>query len=257
MKTLTIAIQKGGQGKSMLCASLAWYAAEAGLRALVVDLDGSGNVSRNLHATYDAESAPSVSFFVDEHPTPQPVPLPSSVKGSIALFSGDRRLTVVDESADMDLQAVRTQLKHYVTDFDVCFIDTPPTLGKRLRAALVASDFVVMPFELARESVDGLGDLLDTIEQVKQDKNPNLQVVGLLANRVNSRSHGEQKILQDIRALAPGLLMSLSINERTSISGAMGVSKPVWRSMVGESHRLAAKEVHTACKHIIKSMLKK
>lgn len=256
MKTLAVAIQKGGQGKSMLCASLAFYAAEAGLKALVVDLDGSGNVSRNLHATYDAEFAPSVSFFVDQRPTPQPVPLPSNVKGSISLFSGDRRLTAVDESADMEPQAVRKQLASY-TDFDVCFIDTPPTLGKRLRAALMASDFVVMPFVPARESVDGLGDLLETIEQVKQEVNPTLQVLGVLANKVNSRSHGEMKILQDIRDLAPGLLMTLNIHERTSISGAMGASRPVWQNMGGESHRFAAKEVHAVCKHILKAILKK
>jgi chromosome partitioning protein len=133
-------------------------------------------------------------------------------------------------------------------------IDPPPTLGKRLRAALLAADGVVMPFVPARESIDGLGDLLDTVESVRAGGNSELKVLGLLANKVNSRSKSEAKILADLRNQLGSLLMPMQVNERTSIAEALANSRPVWARSGGESQRLAAVELETACKAILKNL---
>lgn len=256
MKTIVSAIQKGGQGKSMLDTHLAFMAAELGKSVLAVDLDGQGNFSRNLSPEYDRDHSPSFGLFSGGVKTSHPVALPFSAKGSISMLTGDHRLVSVDETPSMEPGALRASLAHFRA-VDLCVIDPPPTLGKRLRAALMAADFVVMPFVPARESVDGLGDLMDTIEQVKNQHNPGLQVIGLLPNKVNSRSKADQKIIADIRAVAPGMLLPMQINERTSISGAMAVSRPVWHVSGGESQRLAAAEIRAACSFILKTVFKK
>lgn len=258
MKTIVCAIQKGGQGKSMLATHLAFLAAEQGKAVLAVDIDGQGTFTRNLsEEPPERDHSPALSLFRPKPGAPATIALPFKVAGSLAVFTGDRRLVEVDETPNIEPQALRAALQSFEGVFDLCVIDPPPTLGKRLRAALMAADFVVMPFAPARESVDGLGDLLETIEQVKQQHNPGLHVVGLLPNKVNSRSKDEQRIIADIRAAAPDMLLPMTVHERTSVSGAMAASRPVWHRSGGESQRLAAAELRAACSHILKTIFKK
>lgn len=258
MKTIVFAIQKGGQGKSMLATHFAFYAAESKHSVLAVDLDGQGNFSRNLTTQpIDKEVSPALSLFEGRVRAALPLSGKYLGPGRVALFSGDHRLVRVDEVPKLIPESLRQNLAGLSDAFDICVIDPPPTLGKRLRAALMTADYVVMPFAPARESVDGLGDLMDTIEAVKKEHNPALQVLGLLANKINSRSLDEKKTLEQIEAVAPGMLMSTRIYERTSISSAMAASQPVWARRGGASQRLAAEELRAACASILKIMLKK
>jgi chromosome partitioning protein len=252
MKTVTFAIQKGGQGKTALCTHLVEYAAAQGMSVLAVDLDGQGNFSRNLQQDeFDRDLASVYHVFVND-PFP-PMPLRRKL-GEVSLYSGDQRLVEVDETPSMRPELLRDFLQEWTPMFDLCVIDPPPTLGKRLRAALLAADGVVMPFVPARESIDGLGDLLDTVESVRSGGNSELKVLGLLANKVNSRSKSEAKILTDLRNQLGSLLMPMQVNERTSIAEALANSRPVWARSGGESQRLAAAELETACKAILKNL---
>jgi chromosome partitioning protein len=258
MKTIVFAIQKGGQGKSMLATHFAFYAAQFKLRVLAVDIDGQGNFSRNLTAELiDKDASPALSLFEGRARPALPLTSKHLRPGSAWLYSGDHRLVRVDEVPKLVPGTLRESLASVAAQFDICVIDPPPTLGKRLRAALMAADYVVMPFAPARESVDGLGDLLDTIEQVKKEHNPGLQVLGLLANKINSRSLDEKKTLEEIEVAAPGMLLPTRIHERTSIASAMASSQPVWVRSGGASQRVAAQELRAACAHILKAMLKK
>ena len=84
MKTIVCAIQKGGQGKSMLCTHLAFLAAEQGRRVLAVDLDSQGTFSRNLAVEFDRQAAPAFSLFTGAHRLALPLSLAIKTKGSIA-----------------------------------------------------------------------------------------------------------------------------------------------------------------------------
>lgn len=258
MKTIVCAIQKGGQGKSMLSTHLAFLAAEQGRSVVAVDLDGQGTLTRNL---FDGEigrdASPTLSLFTGAVLKPTPLELPFKASGSVRLMTGDRRLVQIDETPKISAEALRDRLAQCAAGADLVVIDPPPTLGKRLRAALIAADFVVMPFVPARESVDGLGDLMDTIEEVKRDHNPGLQVVGLLANKVNSRSGFDRRILDDLQEAAPDMLLPMMIHERTSVSGAMAASRPVWHAAHGASRQLAGAEVRKACAHILQTVFKR
>lgn len=258
MKTIVFAIQKGGPGKSTLATHFTFFAAQAKKTVLAVDLDGQGNFSRNLTVDpIDKDASPSLSLFEGRVRPALPLTSKHLSPGAAALFSGDHRLVRVDEMPELVPGSLRSSLEGLAESFDVCVIDTPPTLGKRLRAALMAADYVVMPFAPSRESVDGLGDLLATIEQVKKEHNPRLQVLGLLANKINSRSLDQKKTLKEIETAAPGMLMPTRIHERASIASAMANSQPVWASSGGASQRIAAQELRAACSHIFKIMMKK
>lgn len=258
MKTIVCAIQKGGQGKSMLSTHLAFLAAEQGQAVLAVDLDSQGTLTRNLYeGEIDRDASPSYSLFSGKPRQPTMLKLPFPVKGSVRVMTGDRRLIQVDETPKIGVEALRDRLAQYSGSADLVVLDPPPTLGKRLRAALIAADFVVMPFVPARESVDGLGDLMDTIDQIKREQNPGLQVVGLLANKVNSRSSFDRRILDDLKDVAPDMLLPMMIHERTSVSGAMASSLPVWHGANGASRQLAGAEVRKACAHILQTVFKR
>lgn len=258
MKTIVCAIQKGGQGKSMLGTHLAFLAAEQGRSVVAVDLDGQGTLTRNLfEGEIDRDASPTLSLFTGPVRPPTQIKLPFRVEGSIRLMTGDRRLVQIDETPKIGVEALRDRLAQCAAGADLVVVDPPPTLGKRLRAALLAADYVVMPFVPARESVDGLGDLMDTIEEVKREHNPGLQVLGLLANKVNSRSGFDRRILDDLQQAAPDMLLPMTIHERTSVSGAMAASRPVWQGSHGASQQLAAVELRKACEHILHTVFKR
>lgn len=257
MTTVVFAIQKGGQGKSMLSTSLAFLAAEQGRSVVAVDLDGQGTLTRNLYeGELDRDASPTLSLFTGALRAPTSIQLPFRAAGSVSVMTGDRRLVQVDETPKIGAGTLRERLTQCAGGADLVVLDPPPTLGKRLRAALIAADFVVMPFVPARESVDGLGDLMETIDEVKQEFNPGLQVIGLLANKVNSRSHFDRKILADLQEAAPDMLLPMMVHERTSIAGAIAASRPVWLGTHGSSQRQAGAEVRNACAFILQTIFK-
>lgn len=252
MKTLVVANQKGGVGKSAIATHLAFLGAELGHRVLAVDVDSQGTMSRNLCGEMDLPAAHAAQLF--KGLTPAPVTCVHNER--IDVISGDRALSEVDEMPKLAATVLRDSLKRY-SAHGLCVIDPPPTLGKRLKAALAAADFVVMPFSPTRESVDGLGELMDTIDSVKKTLNPNLTIVGLLPNLVNARSAAQVKALEEIQAHAPDLLLPCQVAARTSVADMLAQSRPVWWRARGQSQRLAGEEMRAACGYVLKTVLKK
>lgn len=257
MKTVVCAIEKGGQGKSMLASHITWLCAATGRKVLAVDLDGQGNFSAYLLGAYDRTAAPSMSLFAKRPAAPLAVHFPKGSRGTVHVFTGDKSLRAVDESARIATSALRDTLRTLAGDFDVCVIDSPPGSAKRMEAGLLAADHVVMPFEAKAASVQGLKDLLDTLQAIQRSGNPHLNIIGLLPNRINSRSNNQQELLALVQKIAPGKVLPFSIQERTSIEHALELQMPVWQSVNGASHRLAANEVLMACTHIVKTLLQK
>lgn len=156
MKILAVANQKGGVGKSAIATHLALRAAEPGSNVLVVDLDGQGTCTRNLLSEVPPDACLAHELLSVK--TSSRVPSATAyAKVSIFPFSHD--LNAMEEKSPVIEQQLRVKLAA-LTGYDLCVIDTPPSLGRRLRAALRAADSVLTPFEAARESIDGIVDLV-------------------------------------------------------------------------------------------------
>lgn len=257
MKTLVCAIEKGGQGKSMLASHVTWLCEATGKRVLAVDLDGQGNFSAYLLGDYDRTAAPCRSLFGKRPAVPLQVERPPGSVGSVHVYTGDKTLREVDESPRIPASALRDALQGLAGSFDVCVIDSPPGSAKRMEAGLLAADHVVMPFEAKAASVQGLKDLLDTVQAIQRSGNPKLNIIGLLPNRINSRSNNQQELLEQVQRIAPGKVLPFTIHERTSIEYALELQQPVWQNVNGDSHRQAANEVLTACTEIVKTLFRK
>lgn len=254
MKTIAIANQKGGVGKTTVARSLAFYSIERGLRTLCVDLDPQRNFSKTLRALRDRNlGAPdeepvtltASQLFQDDSTNLEPL---DCGKGA-ALVGADRELVDVASLPLEALHAPRAVLAALAPRFDVCIIDTAPTLGNPLYAALIAADYVVCPCTVDQDATDGLVDLFEDIARVQQmGWNADLTPLGVLANCVNSRRVFDTAGLQQLRDELGELLMDTVLYERAATKYAK--DRAVWQSQSGESHMLAAKEMKAACARI-------
>lgn len=254
MKSVAFANQKGGVGKTTSARNLFFYGIEQGLRVLGVDLDPQRNFTktlrafraRNLGEPAEGESFLTASALFDGKAITLP-PLPCG-QGA-ALIAADRELVDVAQRPLEDIHGPRAALATLAADFDLCVIDTAPTLGQPLYAALIAADFVVCPCTMDQDAIDGLGDLFEDISRVQQlGWNSNLVTLGLLANRVNVRRAFDRSALDQLRDELGDTVLDAVLYDRAATQYAK--DRPVWRVQSGESQILAAREMKAVCAEI-------
>lgn len=230
---IAVANQKGGVGKTTTVVNLAHHFVKKGRRVLVADFDGQGNATSTLK-DFELVGIQAQNLFDSELiniPEPQ---------GDLALISADFSLNDVEELPIECITHPRLNLER-VTWADLIIIDTPPSLGRRLLGALVAADFVLTPMDLSLYAVDGIGQLLETIEMVKAKFNPDLQFLGVLPNKVNTRSQVQRKTLVELYSSLGSNIIPHSVGNRASIQDAIDMGKPVSSIKTGAG-RVAAQE---------------
>lgn len=255
MKTLTIANQKGGVGKTTLAAHLVWLAQERGHPVLLVDMDGQANSTRTfLSGDVAAGTLPTSALFAE---TADARPL-ASVDGHLWVIPADLDVndleslplaTIVNPAqrlADLSAQLPRDVL---------VVVDTPPTLGRRLIAALIAATDVISPLSPNGYALQGITDLQETILMVKDRYNPALRNRGLIANMVSPRSSSHRRMMKELRDALGPMVIEQTIGQRVAIPDAIDLRKPVWRGTKGESALLAAREMRAACEAILTPVL--
>lgn len=179
---------------------------------------------------------------------------PRQVAPNIWLIQADVPLLDVD---DMDLSIVtnlKGALDHFAADFDLCMIDTPPNLQRRMIAALAASDAVVAPFNISAFTLARMPKLLSTIEAVREQYNPDLQFLGFLPNQINSRSSEELELLPSLRDDYGDAMFPVHIVHRPCINKALANGNPVWWKAKSGSQRAAGQEMKSACAAVLEKV---
>ena len=246
MKTLVIANQKGGVGKTSTTVHLAYYFKEQGLKVAVIDLDTQGNASFTL-GEYDSGALAS-SLFDGVSQFDQ-----ANADG-IAVFSADGRLADLEK---LDLGEAAGAFKRSLAviaaqGFDVCLIDTPPSLGVRMAAALLSADFAASPIELEAYSLQGIQKMVTTIANIRR-ANPALQFLGMIPSKVDGRNPRHGQHLDELTSAYPQLVIPTPIGNRSSVADALASGVPVW-SIKRTSARKAAKEMRAMARHIQEKM---
>lgn len=175
-KTIAIALQKGGTGKTTLVSTLASIWGANGKKVLCVDMDSQANL------TYISgiEQAKTIVDVLAEDSTIQDAVVHCD---HYDLLSGDARLSHLESVEDIDLSTIKDQLAEVTNDYDFILLDTPPALGNLLRMSLYAADFVLVPVDAKPLAIKGLDALIPTIHEVD-----GLEILGLCLMRYNSRS---------------------------------------------------------------------
>jgi chromosome partitioning protein len=254
MRTLAIANQKGGVGKSTLTVHLAYAALESGLRVLLVDMDKQGSLSLTFTAPKGTEPGLVASKLYDAEPSSEQ---PQIVSDRLSIIRADNGLLTIDKAENQVIRRPAQALRHFANNFDLCLIDTPPLLGVRLMASLAAADYVVTPVSVGLYELAGVADLMQTIHVVRtQGFNPRLKHVGILPMKTNNRSSEEREGLATLRQRYGAAILPEVLPERAPVRKAIAKRVPVWSGTKGAGHLKAAQEWRAACEAILGRLAK-
>jgi chromosome partitioning protein len=263
LKTLVLANQKGGVGKSAVASLLAHYFFKEGRRVLAIDLDHQGNLSAPLALSKRVHCANVTS---DVLLTSREMPLPNQAFVLVGAGEGLLGLERQPEMHNSFARNFRAFLKSQDERFDVCVVDTHPTPDIRLISALASADFVLSPIQLTQESIDGVRALvmhpLVGITKIKALLNPKLEFIGLLPTMVEStpfqRANFVQLVQRHLSLLIqigphPGDLAQ--IPRRTAIAEAQADGALLWE-MKKTAARDAWVQIEPTIRHVANIVVK-
>jgi len=243
MRTITVSNNKGGSGKTTTTVSLASAFVERGLRLLVIDLDPQGSATEWLGCRessvglveYSAGGI-RVSELVKTSTTPGVDLIPTSLS---LIPPGDR------DRNETGLAIVRAfaRLPDY---WDLILVDTPPTLGYLSLAPLVASDRIVIPVEAHALGLPGVASVITSIERARQHINPHVELLGIIACRVNATVH-TRDVVARLRAQFGNVVLDHSVRDAIRIAEAPALRLPITQyapsSPVANDYRAVADEL--------------
>ena len=246
MRTVAIAMQKGGSGKTTTAVNLAAALAEKGKRVLVVDVDPQANAT-SWFGVRDAGKG--VFAALCENGSLSDIVVRTGTDGvdlvpSSAWLVGAEKALAGEVGAETIL---RRRLKAVAGSYDVALIDTPPTLRVLTVGALVAADEVLVPVEAHVMALNGLAQLLQTVEAVRDRLNEGLRILGVVACRVDMRTRHSQEVVDELRKRFPAETFRTVVRENVRLAEAPSFGQPVTaydtRSAGAEDHRALAAEV--------------
>jgi chromosome partitioning protein len=227
-RVLAIANQKGGVGKTTTAMNLGTALAAAGKSVLLIDLDPQGNATTGMGVEFD-DNGPTVyevmmreaelAEAVRETVVPGLGLVPSVVDLSAAeveLVGAERRQFVL-----------RDALKTVRRSHDYVIVDCPPSLGLLTINALVAADAVLVPLQCEFFAIEGLSLLLKTIERVRRNFNPLLEVQGIVLTMYDRRANLSEQVAADVRGFLGPLVYDTVIPRNVRVSEAPSFGKPV------------------------------
>lgn len=222
-----VANQKGGVGKTTTCVNTAVCLAEAGARVLLIDIDPQCNATNGL-GLHDFSSANSYDVFsgaatLRQAMTPASVQNLTVVPATPDLAGASVELPLVDQREFILRQALHPE----AGSFDFIFIDCPPSLGLLTLNALVAADRLIVPVQCEYYALEGLGQLLQTVDAVKQSLNPGLRISGLLMTMFDGRTRLSGQVVAEVRSHFPDLTYRTVIPRNIRLSEAPSFGKPI------------------------------
>ena len=205
MKTIALANQKGGVGKSTTAASLGIGLSRQGKKVLLIDADAQGNMTQMLGWAQPDELSPTLADLMGKIITDQPI---TPGEGILVHREGVHLLPANIELSAMEVTLVNTMsretvLKQYLSSvsdqYDFALIDCMPSLGMLTINALTAADSVIIPVQADYLPARGLEQLLKTVARVKRQLNPKLEVDGILLTMVDNRTVFSREMCQKVR----------------------------------------------------------
>ena len=256
-KIVCIANQKGGVGKTTTCVNLGAALALLGKKTLVVDFDPQGNASSGLGIGLDARDVNIYHVIIDEESILDVI-CDTEVK-KLKCIPSDRNLIGAElELLDMPDRSERLAnvLETVRRDFDYILIDCPPSLGQLTINAFVAADTVLVTLQSEYYALEGLSELINTIELIKERLNERLDIEGFLVTMYDSRTNLANQVDSEIRKYAPQLTYKTRIPRNVRLSEAPSHGKPIFlydtRSTGAQAYLALGREFLKREKHKLK-----
>jgi chromosome partitioning protein len=233
-RILSLANQKGGVGKTTTAINLGTALAAIGERVLIVDLDPQGNASTGLGIDRRNRNCSTYDVLIGEAPLRDAVVVTAVPRLHIAASTMDlsglelelgttpgRAFRLRDAIAGLNANASPD------SDYTYVLIDCPPSLNLLTVNAMAASDAILVPLQCEFFALEGLSQLLQTVEQVRSTLNPNLSIHGIVLTMFDSRNNLSNQVVADVRQFMGAKVYNTMIPRNVRISEAPSYGKPV------------------------------
>ncbi|MGD9913375.1 MAG: ParA family protein [Rhizobiaceae bacterium] len=229
-RIITIANQKGGVGKTTTTINLATALAAIGERVLIIDVDPQGNASTGLGIDRRDRAVSSYDVIIgtagiEAAAMPTAVPGLSIVPSTLDLLGVEMEIA---SSADRALR-LRNALRagpHGDAAFTYVLIDCPPSLNLLTMNAMAAADSVLVPLQCEFFALEGLSQLLNTVERVRASINPGLSIQGIVLTMYDGRNNLANQVVDDVRAYMGEKVYQTVIPRNVRVSEAPSYGKP-------------------------------
>jgi chromosome partitioning protein len=240
--------QKGGVGKTTTAINLAASLAANDLRILVVDNDPQGNATSGFGITKDPDRPSTYDLLLAETPTADAV-VATAFEG-VSIIPADKNLAGANlELVDMPKREfrLRQRLDGIRTQFDFIIIDCPPALDLLTLNALMAADAVVVPIQCEFFALEGISELMDTIDRIRESFDHPIEIAGILLTMYDDRTNLTRQVAADLREFFQDEVFRTIIPRSVKLAEAPSFGKPILaydpRSKGAESYIQLAKEI--------------
>jgi len=227
-QTIACANQKGGVGKTTTVVNLAAYLALAGDRVLVVDIDPQGNATSGFGIERSRLEATLYDVILGETPLADVI-LPTAVDGcrivpaSVSLAGAEVELASVDQRE----RRLSRVLAGVSDDYDYVLLDCPPSLGLLTVNALTAADSVLIPTQCEYYALEGLSQLIATLNLVRDNLNPGLEIKGVVLTMYDARTNLSADVAAEVRSHLGSAVFETVVPRSIRLSEAPSFGLPI------------------------------
>lgn len=227
-RIIAVCNQKGGVGKTTTAVNLGAYLATLGRRALLVDFDPQANASSALGSN-PMEVEPSVYHGILGLAKPDDIIRPSILFNYHYVPAAPHLAGALVELVNMEereyfLRKFLNQLRH---QYDYILIDLPPSLSLLTVNGLIASDEILIPVQAEYYSLEGLGQLLSTIDLIRDNMGHDIKITGAVLTMYNKKERLSREVAKDLQRNFPHKLFDLGIPRTVALAEAPSFSKPI------------------------------
>ena len=248
MKRLAVANQKGGVGKTTTAISLAAALAILEKKVLLVDFDPQGNTTGGLGVDKGTLERTAYDWILgnasfSEVARPTELPLLTLVPASRELVGAEIELVSVEGREYL----LARKLDDLQEEFDYVFVDCPPSLGLLTVNALTAVDGVLVPIQCEYYALEGVSELVSTVERVREALNPRLTIAGVIATMWDERLNLSRQVLDEIRRYFGEAVLEPAVPRNVRLGEAPSFGKPIFlydvKSRGAEAYLAIAREI--------------